>query len=195
MREVITDDVGQVRVGGVLLPGFMESLEVAGALRIDEAEVEGQSGTSKTPMGFEDATVTLRVRLVTDDDGTSYDKCREIVSLFQGTDSYAQPFVCRLVNRHTALWGIDEVLFRDLKTSESNKDDTMYADITFVEYIPVAVLAEEVAPDGEVLTSGKPPKLSDHKAAEDGWQAIDKVAALKAQQLYAAADTDALNRE
>ncbi len=174
----MTDDIGQIRVGGVLLPGIMESLEVAGALRIDEAEVDGQSGTTKQPVGFEDAAVTLRVRLVTDDESTSYDKAKEIVGLFQSTDSYAQPFVCRIVNRHTALWGIDEVLFSELKTSESNRDDTMYADLVFKEYVPVAVLAEEVAPEPATVTSGDAPKPVDKKPAEDGWAAVDKVAAV-----------------
>lgn len=198
MREIITDDVGQVKVGGVLLPGVFESLEVAGSLRIDEAEVEGQSGTTKQPLGFADAEVTLSIRLLTDEESTCYDKCKEIVRLFQGTDQYAQPYVCRIVNRHTALWGIDEVLFKELRTSEDNSDDTMRAVLVFVEYVPAVVLAEEVAPEPPKMAPGQmPPETSISRQPGDsnGLTVVDKAALLRARANYPAADTDQVNRE
>lgn len=196
MRQVITDDIGQVKVGDVILPGVMESLEVEGRLRVDEIEVPGRSGRSKQPQGFEDAVVTLRLRLLTDDESTCYDKCARIVKLFQSTDRYARPFVCRLVNRHTALWGIREVLFKELRTAEDNRDDTVRVEIVFEEYRPVVVRAEEAAPAPPKLGPGMGDlRLAEARSAAqpagtEKWSLRDKVRELKERRLHAALDDD-----
>lgn len=154
MREVITDDIGQVKVGDTLLPGIFESLEIAGDVRVDEIEVTGQSGTSKQPLGFDDATLVLKIRLLTDDDSTCYDKLKTLVAVFRAVDAQAKPFVYRLVNHHAAIWGITEVIFKGLRSVEDNDSDTIRADLQFTEYRPVMVRNEEMTEMSEQPAQG-----------------------------------------
>lgn len=147
LYELITDDIGQVKLGGMLLPGVFEGLEVSGGVRVDESDVAGQSGTSKQPAGFDDTEFSLKLRLLTDDDSTCYDKLRILTSLFKRVDSSAKPFIYQIVNHHLAQWDVSEVIFKGIRSSEDNQDDTIHAELQFTEFRPVVVKAESLAAD------------------------------------------------
>lgn len=137
-RQIVTDDIGQVKLGDTLLPGVFEGLEVEGELEIDEQDVQGGS-KRKQVLGFHDPTVTLKLRLLNDAAGTPHDKLRVIAALFRGKDKAGKPVVYRIVNQHLALWGIQQVLFKRLRTSESNLDDSLRAELEFTGHSPVVV--------------------------------------------------------
>lgn len=143
--EVITKETGQIKLNDTLLPGIFESMEVSGKLRFDEKSVPGSSGKRKQPLGYEDANITINVKLLTDDESTCYDKLDQLTSLFHNIDNNAKPYVYRIVNRHMTKWNIREVMFSELRTSEDNQKNIIKAAIGFVEYKPALVEAEAKA--------------------------------------------------
>lgn len=176
MRKDITNEAGAIKLGDTLLPGVFTSIEVDGKLRIDEKEVPGQSGKSKQPLGFEDAKISLKLRLITDEETDCYDKAAVLVNLFQTVDKQAKPYVYRIVNRLLELWHITEVLFEDIKIRDNKGSDTLQADLSFTEYKPALVAVEAKAevtatadfaaglPD--VLTDGTGIDLSEFEVME-----------------------------
>ncbi len=144
-REIITDDFGQVKLGGQLLPGVIQQIEINGGVRVDIEEVPGQSGSSKQPQGYEDAEITIRIVLPTDEQSDCYGKVAELERSFKKVDSQAKPFVFCIVNKHAAARGINQVIYRGLRTTEGNADDTITAEIALVEFKPVVVKTEQIA--------------------------------------------------
>ncbi len=142
-RWTITDEFGHVRLGSENLPGVMIRLEVSQDVEINEEEVPGRSGKTKQAKGFSDATVTIDIRLLSDDDETCYDKLEKVQAMFRSTDASAVPEVLRVVNVHTEKRGIDKVLFKSLRSSEGTYDDTIDVTVELVEYIPVIPARKE----------------------------------------------------
>lgn len=145
MRQVITDDFGQIKVGDTLLPGILQKIEVEGSVRIDDMEVPGSSGSSKQPQGFEDAIIYIELLLPTDDATTCYDKLQTLVGIFKKVDKYAKPYIYRIVNKHTQVWNIKEVVFKNCRTTEDNITDSIKATLEFKEYKPVLVKVEQIS--------------------------------------------------
>lgn len=141
-RQLITNDFGQVKLGGIILPGIFQSMEIEGGVRTDEMEVPGTSGTSKQPQGFKDAIVNLKILLPTDDTDTCYDKLKTYVNILQKVDKNAKPYIYQIVNKHIAIWNIKEVIYKTLRSTEDNRNDTIIVDITFKEWRPVVVKSE-----------------------------------------------------
>lgn len=145
MRQVITDDFGQIKVGDTLLPGILQKIEIEGSVRIDDMEVPGSSGSSKQPQGFEDAVIYIELLLPTDDTSSCYDKLQTLVSVFKKVDKYAKPYIYRIVNKHTQVWNIKEVVFKNCRTMEDNRTDSIKATLEFKEYKPVLVKVEQIS--------------------------------------------------
>lgn len=148
-RDLYADDPGQVKLGDVVLPGVFEGLDVEGELRIDEAEVPGQTGKKKQIHGYDDPTIVLKLRLLTDARGTAVDKLKIIAGLFRTAGGQRQPYVYRIVSRATAAWGIREVIFKRLRSSDSNLDDTIRVELEFIENRAVMVQTKKVAAAGK----------------------------------------------
>jgi len=141
--NIVTNEVGDVKVGTTLLPGIYQSMQISGALRFDEMMMQGLSGTSKQPLGFEDAVVSLNMILPTNDSATCYDRMQVIAALFNNADSNGVPYVYKLINNLVSIWGIKQVLFKELKVKDDNeKKDSLLVEITFTEYVPVIVRRE-----------------------------------------------------
>lgn len=187
MRHVITEDVGRMKLDGRLLPGVPERLEVQGEVRVDREQIAGQSGSAKQPLGFEDAEITLVLRLPTDDQSTCYDKIAELASIFRSVDSMARPHVFRIVNKHVAAWGIGDVVFAGLKTAEDNEDDSARAELRFVEFRPVLVKKEAMVPPEPELPPGEVPD----GVLEPDWTPARKLEAARSKlRLTPAVDDD-----
>lgn len=144
-REIITDDFGQVKLGDQVLPGIIQQIEIDCSVRVDIEEVPGQSGSSKQPQGYDDAKVTIRVVLPTDEQSNCYSKAAELEGSFKKMGSQAKPFVYRVVNKHAAARGISQVVYQGLRTIEGNADDTITAEIDLLEFKPVVVKTEQIA--------------------------------------------------
>lgn len=155
---------GIVRLGGEELPGILASLSVDGKVRYDEQKVDGTSGKSKTPMGWEDHTVTISVVLPTDDESDCYDKLEVLAGYFKQPDAKANPQIYSLANRHTQGRGIRQIVFDRLQTMENNQDDTITANLAFTEHNPPIVRTEAAA--AKTPTPGELAVLAAKKTAE-----------------------------
>ncbi|MCL4514155.1 MAG: hypothetical protein M1379_00950 [Firmicutes bacterium] len=141
MRTIITQEYGEVKLGSTVLPGIFEAWEIDDQVKVDEMWTGG-SGKSKQPLGFEDATLTLRLRLLTDEKSTCYDKLQVIARVFKATDKQAKPFIYRIVSMLTSAYGIREVIFAGLNVAENNENDTLRASLSFTEHRPVLIRKE-----------------------------------------------------
>lgn len=143
MRKDIVFEDGQIQLGGKNVPGLLTELRVDGKVRFDEQKVDGASGKSKIPQGYEDADIMLGVILLSDDESTSYDKAAELATLFKNTDTHANPQVFTVVNRHVQARGIKQVVFSRLETAENDQSDEIRATLAFVEHVPPIVRTEK----------------------------------------------------
>lgn len=136
MDGILTFGDGEVKLDGADVPGILERLTIGCEVVFDEAEQDGMSGTTKTPMGWEDATITLVMVLVSEEDSTCYDKLSELNQTFKGYDNGANPKVFTVANPHVSARGIDHVVFKRLESSEDNERDIIVATLSFSEHNP-----------------------------------------------------------
>lgn len=140
--KLLTFADGIIRLGGEALPGLLSSLSVDGKVRYDEQKVDGASGKSKTPQGWEDQTVSATLVLLTDDESDCYEKLARLAPFFRTPDEKANPQIYTLVNRQTGTRGIRQVVFDSLKSSENNRSDTITVTLGFTEHRPPIVRQE-----------------------------------------------------
>jgi hypothetical protein len=143
MKRITFED-GIVRLDGESLPGLLTSLTIDGKVRYDEQKVDGLSGNRKTPKGFDDQVAVLVLTLCTDDESDCYEKLEQLAPFFRKTDDQADPQIYALVNRHAGARGIRQVIFDNLKSTETNKEDTITATLGFTEHRP-PIVRKEVA--------------------------------------------------
>jgi len=142
---LLTWEDGLVRIDGQELPGLLVDHSVDCRVRFDEQSVDGSSGKKRIPMGWEDAEVTLTLALTTDDGDSGqdcYDKLESINALFRGHDAQANPKVFQVDNRHLQARGMGELIFSELSSYETDRDDVMMATLSFVENNPPVVKTE-----------------------------------------------------
>jgi hypothetical protein len=142
------DDIGQIKVGDVLLPGVFESLEITGTVKLDQVEIPGKRERVTQAVGFENTRVRLTLYLVPETEGGD---CSEEIAvlqqLFRESADQERPGVYRIVNRHCQARNVDEVIFSDLKTFEDNRSDKVLAILEFIEHVPIKVqVVEQAAP-------------------------------------------------
>jgi hypothetical protein len=153
---------GEVRLGEDLLPGILVSQTIRGAVRFDEAQADGVSGTLKTPLGWTDAAITLNLDLVSDDESDCYDKLTAINRIFKGFDNGANPKIYTVTGRHLRARGIDQVVFSGLDSDEDDQTDVINVSLAFVEHIPPIVDQEE-----QVAATDQPAGATPSVAAVD----------------------------
>lgn len=140
---------GVVRLGSETLPGLLQSQTVGCGVRFDEAKSDGLSGKKKTPMGWEDSEVTLELVLLSDENGSCFDKLTSLNRTFRGYGKRANPKILTVVNTHLRARGIDQVVFSSLGSKESNEEDVVLATLKFVEHAPPVTLAEQRVVQGK----------------------------------------------
>ena len=140
--KLLTFEDGIVRLGGEALPGLLAALTVDGKVRYDEQKVDGTSGASKTPKGFEDQTATVTMILCTDNETDCYEKLEQLTPFFRKTDDNANPEIYTLANRHAGARGIRQVILDKMKSMETNRSDTITVTLGFTEHRPPVVRKE-----------------------------------------------------
>lgn len=143
-----------IKVGGVILPGIVKSLEIKTDARVEEQEVEGNSAKPKQVTGYEDAKITLEIALEDGETKTKESKLKSIQSLFRKSGQ-AKPQVYDIVNEHTAIRGIKRVIFKSLTTKEVNKKSELTVNIEFWEYVPINITATKKSKDKKSGSSSK----------------------------------------
>ena len=133
---------GLVFLGDEQVPGILVNQSIRGQVKFDEGKPDGLSGKVKTPMGWEDADISLTVELLSDDDSNCYDKLAVLNALFKGTDNGGNPKVFEIVNMHAIARGVDKVVFAGLQSTETDQDDTILCALNFVEHNPPVVKTE-----------------------------------------------------
>jgi hypothetical protein len=166
--KLLTFADGVIRLGGEEIPGILASLRIDGKVRYDEQKVDGQSGKSKTPQGWEDQTVSAVLVLVTDDAGDCYDKLAQLAPFFRQPDEKANPQIYALTNRHSQTRGIRKVVFDRFESSESSTSDTIRVTLGFTEHRPPIVRQE--AAQAKTPTPGEMAE----KAGQGGAQPTDE---------------------
>ena len=176
-RWSITDEFGNVRLGDFDLPGVFSSMEISQDVEIEEKEVKGRSGKAKQIIGYSDAIINFSIVLTSDSEATSYDKLKNLQKIFGKTDSSAKPEVMRIINVHCESRGIEKVIFKSLRTSESS-GDTIEAFLEFVEYLPVIAVKKESRASRPVRQkpNSPPPPSNDENKAKPKGPAEDKPA-------------------
>lgn len=152
-------DHGVVILGGVELPGIFKNQSIAGSVRFDTAEPTGLSGSVKTPLGWEDADITLVIELISDEQmspyvagSNCYEKLAQIDAIFRGYDNGTNPKVYEVDNAHALARGISQVVFAGLQSRETQRDDVIQVSLNFIEHVPAVQPAEKqvIATDSAV---------------------------------------------
>lgn len=133
-------DDSLVKIGGIILPGIVKSLEVKSDALVEEQEVEGSSAKPKQAIGYEDAKVTIELILEDGEAITKEDKLRTIQSLFRKSNQ-EKPEIHELINEHTAIRGITKVILKSMTTKETNKKEELTVSIELWEYIAATITA------------------------------------------------------
>ena len=63
---------GTIKLGGVILPGLVKSIEVMETAKVDEQEVEGSAVKPKQATGYEDAKINIELIIDDTEDQTKY---------------------------------------------------------------------------------------------------------------------------
>lgn len=135
---MVYSDGSEVMVDGVLLPGLFKSIEITTAAEIEEQEVEGSAAKPKQATGYEDGKVSLELILMDEEGLAKEEKLLVLQNLFrqQGQDI---PAVHAIINQHTALRNITQVLFKNMVTKETNANNQLAVTLEFWEYVPMTI--------------------------------------------------------
>jgi hypothetical protein len=166
--KLLTFTDGVIRLGGEALPGLLQTLTIDGKVRYDEQKVDGHSGKSKTPQGWEDQTVKATLLLLTDEASDCYEKLAALTPYFRKPDDKANPQIYALANRHSQTRGIRRVIFDHLESSESSRDDVIKVTLGFTEHRPPIVRQERAQ------AKNPTPKEAAEKAKQGGAQPTDE---------------------
>jgi len=143
---LLTFEDGLITLGGQELPGLLDSLSVSGSFKSDSKEHDQLSGSVRTPLGWNDADISIVLKLTTDETGKNcYQKLKVLEKIFKKTDAKSNNEVYDVVNQHMQARSIRRVTFEKLKSSETNKDDVLMANLEFKEFIPQIVQTEQNA--------------------------------------------------
>lgn len=156
----LTFEDGILTLDGEAIPGVFVDSNIVCDVKIDEAQSDQLSGKKKTPMGWEDAEVDFDFELLSDDDGDCYEKLARLNTMFKGYGGSASPKIFTIINRHIQARGIEQVLFKTLASRDSDRIDTVFASLHFVEHTPPIVQAEERVVKSDKAASGSAPAVN-----------------------------------
>jgi len=142
-KGYLTFEDGRIFIENYELNGIIKDLNITGKIRFDSAQTDSLSGTKKTPMGWEDATISIQLELTTDEDSSCYEKLNNINNIFMGQDDDGNPKVLKIYNKHTQARNVDDVIFSSLESQESDIDDIILVKLNFIEFLPVIVETEK----------------------------------------------------
>lgn len=147
---ILQFDHGVVKLDGVELPGIFKNQSIAGSVRFDTAEPTGLSGAVKTPLGWEDADITLVIELVSEgqtspyvEGRNCYEKLGQIDAIFRGYDNGGNPKIYEVDNAHVLARGISQVVFAGLQSRETQRNDVIQVTLNFIEHMPAVQAAEK----------------------------------------------------
>lgn len=135
-------DDDHVMIDGVILPGLYKSIEVTTPAKVDEQEVEGSSVKPKQATGYEDATINIELELYDSPNANKEEKLLLIQNLFR-IKGQELPDVHQIISAHTAIRNVDQVIFKNLVSKETNSKEVLKVTLEFMEYIPQTIKARK----------------------------------------------------
>ncbi len=175
MMLAVDSGQGIIKIGSPpqKLPGILESINVGGSLIIDNAQAQGQSGTTRTIHGWNDADVSITLALI-DDVNTKIDRfacLAKIVSIFKKVTDSGTPEVYTLNHPMTSAWGVRQLLFSDLKSSESRGKKKISVTLEFVEHNSTVATSQQRKADSSAAqtqeaSAAQTPELSRQQEIE-----------------------------
>ncbi|GHT56840.1 hypothetical protein AGMMS50268_13280 [Spirochaetia bacterium] len=169
----VDSDEGIVKIGSPPeeLPGILESIEINSSLLIENASQQGRSGKVKIVQGWDDAALLITMTLL-DDPGaekTRWDSLKQIAAIFKKVSGAGKPDVYTLNHPMIAAWGMKQVLFASLKSSEMRKRRALSISIEFEEYDSAAGVIQDrqgtaaKAKKEDPYSAAKAPVVSDRQ--------------------------------
>lgn len=144
---IIADDEF-VKISGTLLPGILKNIEILGSALVEEIEVEGKGKKPKQATGYEDAKITLDLLLLddlaseNDQPKTKYEKLAIIQSLFK-QHGQKKPKIYEIINEHTSIRNIGQVVFKELTSKETNKKCELAVSLVFWEHEEIKITTKK----------------------------------------------------
>ena len=141
---MIYTDESTVKIDSVILPGVFKSIEIKGDAIVDEQDVEGQSKKPKQATGYDDVKVNIELILEDGPDMGKLEKLETIQQIFR-TSGQEKPTVHRIINSHTAVRGVKQVIFKQLTHKAENKKGQIAVTLEFWEYTVMTITASKSA--------------------------------------------------
>lgn len=142
--SMIHAEDNRIKVGSVVLPGAIKSIEVISEAAVDETEVQGSAVKPKQAVGYEDAQVKIELIIGDTSSEVAQNKVARIYSVFR-KKGQAVPQPMNIVSKETAVSGVDKVIFKKITHKRENKTDLWVATLEFCEYVPVPITVNSAA--------------------------------------------------
>ena len=155
MDGLLSFENGRVVLGDKEIPGIIKDISIGCNVEFDNAKEDSRSGTTKTPVGWEDASITIKMILVTEKESGCYEKLSDLNTVFKGLDKNNDPKVFKVINSHLDARGVEAVVFKSLDSSENTSSDLIEASLKFTEYKPAVQDSENSIPGIKPLKKEK----------------------------------------
>ncbi|MGN0710491.1 MAG: hypothetical protein ACI4LO_01930 [Anaerovoracaceae bacterium] len=190
----------QIKVGNIVLPGLLKSLEVSTEAQIDEQEIEGSNKKKKQATGYGDGKITIELILEEGVYETAEYKLQKLQNLFREAGQ-EKPKVYNIISGHLASRNISKVIFKSLSSKEDNAKSAIMATLEFLEYEVMTVTAVKTATvNGTASVSSKQkqsPIATNDKKRSSSYQrgAAPKLSAAKKTSKSPAVDNTSKGKE
>lgn len=164
-------DDDHFKVGGVILPGIIKSLEVSHDAKIEEIEMEGSDKKPKQATGYEDAKINIELILEDSETKTKEQKLTIIQNLFK-KQSQDIPEIHEIVSTLTSLRNVTNVVFKKLSSKEVNNNSYLTASLEFWEYTSVNITATKKTKSSSSGKSSSKSKAT--SASSDGSSGLNE---------------------
>ena len=131
-------DDSHIKVGGIILPGLIKNFEIKGSALIEEQNVEGRTSKPKQAVGYEDCKITIELALEDGESITKTQKLEQIQNLFKKKNQ-STPQIYKIINDHTAIRGIESVIFKQMDSKEQHKTSEILVNLEFWENVPITI--------------------------------------------------------
>lgn len=127
-----------VKVGGVMFPGLVKSIEVSKSATIDEVEDESGKSKSKQATGYDDTKISIEMILEATKNKTAIQQLELLQRLFKA-NGQKKAKVYRIVCADTAARNISKVYFKSLTHKRTMTESKLTVSIEFWEYNPTVI--------------------------------------------------------
>jgi hypothetical protein len=147
MILAIDSNEGILKIGSPpeTLPGIVESVKINDSLLMEDTEVQGRSGRVKIVQGWDDAGLLISMSLI-DGPGagkTRWDYLKQITAAFKKVANNGKPEIYMLSHPMINAWGVRQLLFTSLETTESRTRRKITVALEFAEYDSSAGIVQE----------------------------------------------------